>query len=116
MPATVVAFRSVPNPALPRKVYVDTTFITGLINWRPETADVRLIAIRDIYDRLWKSNRVMWSSPLSVEEVVWEFVRRELVSEMSKFTNIQNIGVFKRQRRGDFERVLEALQPSVTKL
>jgi predicted nucleic acid-binding protein len=112
MPATTIAFADVGR--MPRQVYVDTSFVKALMDWTPG-AGPRIGSSRAFYDRAQRENVRMWTSPLTVEEIVWAFVRNALFAEMPRF-EVKTINEFKRQRRGDYDRALTAIQPDVGRI
>src|SRR5574341_1095000 len=106
MPATVVLFANVGN-APPRILFVDTSFIREIISFSRAPEDPRAKSTFAFYEKVWRNNGRMWTTPFTVEEILWGFVRKALHETASGF-GLTTIGELKRTRRADYVRTIES--------
>src|SRR5262245_61342317 len=111
MPATVVLFANV-GKAPPRRLFVDTSFIREIVQFSRDPADPRAKSTFDFYEKVWKNNGRMWTTPFTAEEMLWGFVRNALHETAAGF-ELKTIGELKRTRRADYVRTIESCQPTV---
>lgn len=111
MPATVVLFENVPK-APPRRLFVDTSFIKEILEFSRNSEDARAKSTFAFYEKVWKNNGRMWTTPFTVEEILWGFVRRALLDTAGTF-ELKSIRDLKQSRRADYVRTIESCQPTV---
>ena len=71
------------NKALPKIVFVDTSFLFDLIKYTKDSGNRDLVEGFEFYEKLCTNDTILWISPLIVEESIWKLLRDEIYEEMN---------------------------------